>query len=160
MALNQLKTLVGSVTQGSADAFAQGTIVTGLQAIGDIGFKLRRVSFRVPRLIGADSDFEVALTQKSFAAIPAFTERSLVAAIGGYMELTTSGMAFVHVAGPIHTFYFDDDMDMVIATDPLYFQVDSTGTSAANTVYVRVDYQEVRLTETQRLAIMNNALTG
>jgi len=160
MALNQLKTLVGTATQGSADAFVQASITTGLQAIGDIGYKIRRVSFFLPSLIGADSAVFASVTQKSFAAFPTFNERSLVAFIYKGMELTTSGMTVDYNSGPSTTFVWDDDMDMVIATDPLYLQLDSTSTAAANVAYCRIDYQEIRLTETQRLSIMNNALTG
>jgi hypothetical protein len=160
MALNQLKTLVATATQGSADAFVQQSIVTGLQAIGDIGYKIRRVFFSLPAPVEVDSAVYVSVTQKSMSATPAISERSLIAAIHRAVRLTTSGIFVYDTAGARDLFRWDDDEDMVIATDPLYLQLDSDATSASNVAVVRIDYQEVRLTETQRLSIMNNALTG
>ena len=160
MAINQMKTLLATATQGSADAFVQASVVTGLQAIGDIGYKIRRVQFGLPAPVEVDSAVYVSVTQKSQTATPGINDRSLIAAIYRHVKLTTSGLIVYETAGPSNIFRWDDDEDMIIATDPLYFQLDSDTTSAANAATLRIDYQEIRLTETQRLAIMNNALTG
>lgn len=160
MAMNQLKTLVASVTQASADAFVEGTIVTGLQAIGDIGYKIRRIVFSLPPPVEVDSAVYCSVTQRSQTATPNPNTRSWLAGITRFVKLTTSGILVYEGVGPGTIFTWDDDEDMIVATDPLYFQLDSDTTSAANNCTARIDYQEVRLSETQRLSIMNNALTG
>lgn len=152
-----MKILIGSVTQGGADAFAEAEIPTGLTPATNVAFRIRFLEFFVPVLPGVDSQAQVALSRKSFSSFPGFSERSIIARVDRNLELVTSGIA---VQDPVVRIKFDADDDVLLVEDPIYFQIDSNNTGAANTSVVRVGYQVIRISEIDRLTLVANSLAS
>jgi hypothetical protein len=146
-----LKWLTGTVTQGSADAFAEAEMSTGLSNVTRQAYRIRRIEFYVPAgLIGADCEVGIQLMRKSTAAL----NPNSVACIAGWwrkVELTTSGMFAWDVFPNAQTYSRDEDL--VIVEETLYLDVDSTGTSLSLTVGCRIGYETRTITENERLGI-------
>lgn len=144
--------LIGTVTQGSNDAFAQAELPTGLAAIGNQAFRVKEIIINtsaLPAVNGCNS--AASLTRKSFAASPAVTERSLIIKQARTMRLTTSGATIEQQPG-IYKYVNEDDL--LIVEDPLYIQISSAATAQLNAAIFRIGYEQVRITEVDRLAIL------
>lgn len=151
-----LKFLSATVTQGSADAFATVSMATGLANL-NAGFRVRAIDFQFPLLVGADCQVDLQLLRRVPTAIVAATDRTLIWSKQRVCELTTSGM-IVYSLNDYTA--FDRDMDLLIVEDPIYFSIDSNGTSATNNGRCRVYYEEVRLSETAKLAALTESLNA
>lgn len=152
-----LKWLVVSITQGSADAFVQTTITTGLLNTAKAAFRIRRIEMQFPSLTGgADMVHEFSITRKSLSAIPAITDHSVVTYQKRQLELTTSGMVAMDC---VERQEFAKDEDLTIVEDPIYVQFDSAGTGAANTAYVRIGYEDRSISDVDRLSLIAASLS-
>lgn len=151
-----LKFLSGSVTQGSADAFATASIATGL-ANASLGYRVRGIRFQYPSFVEADNFIQLQLVRRIPTAIVADTDRTLIWGNTRQFGITTSGVGY---ASMFDWFAFDRDLDLLIVEDPIYFSADSNGTSNADTFRVRVYYEEVRLSETAKLAALTESLNA
>lgn len=147
-----------TLTQGSADAFVQASMATGLQGQTKAGYRIREVV-----LEGAGNSafaqtggtFEISCSRKSLAAMPVLTEKSLIAKWKWINSFTTSGLAVIQQT---RREVFSDADNLIVVEDPFYWQLDSNGTSVASTVYVRVGYEIVTLSEVDRLTLIANSL--
>lgn len=151
-----LSYLVVSATQGSADAFVEAQITTGLQNVARQAFRIRRIEFQFPPIVAVDSSFSLCLARKTLAAIPTMTAHSVIRLHTRQVELTTSGLGIVDLQAE---WTYSREEDLVIVEDPLYFQCDSATTSAANTFYCRIGYETRTITEVERLAIVAASLS-
>lgn len=145
-----MKFFTGTVTQGSADAFAVAEISTGLANVSNQAFRIRQIEFYVPALIGADSDIGVILQGKTGTALD-FTGASFLAGVSKKMELTTSGMVSMEQWPNVQKFSRDEDY--LIVEESVFLLVDSTGTSNSNSAVVRVGYETRSISATDRLTI-------
>jgi len=71
--------VVGSVTQGSADAFAEAEIATALSGQTSRAFRVREIMVEFPAFTTTASSIELTLTRRSMSAIPLITDRNVIA---------------------------------------------------------------------------------
>lgn len=149
--------LTGSVTQGSADAFAQAEIATALTGLSNVAFRVRELLFERPPLAlsGAADEIQVALSRRSKSAMPLITDRDVIAKINVILALTTSGAALQSV---VDRLTFTEDDEVLVVEDPLYLDVDSNSTALANTVYCRIGYERTNISAVDRLTLLTQSL--
>lgn len=148
--------LVGTATQGGADAFVQSEVATALTGISTFAYRVRELIFEIPTLAGANlSNVEVCLTRRTKAAMPNISDRDVIAKFKRQTLFTTSGSQNFPM---IERFTYSEDDDLLIVEDPLYFQLDTNATSAANTAYVRIGYERVSISAVDRLTILTASL--
>lgn len=152
-----LKWLVAGVTQGSADAFAEAEFNTGLSNVTRTAYRIRRLEWSLPTVIGADSNAVMCLRRNSSASVTFAGSNAIIATRGVACELTTSGMI---VYQTVLSDSYARDEELLIVEESLFLQVDSTGTSATNTGYVRIGYETRTITENERLAIQAATASG
>lgn len=145
-----LRRLVGTVTQGSADAFAESEILTGLSNLTTQALRLRRVEFYNLILPSADSEIQVQISRRSLSAINQLAA-SCIVGYGRKVELTTSG-------SPVYETFpnaqdFDRDMELLIVEEVLYFQIDSASTGAANVAGVVLWVENRTITANEKLSL-------
>lgn len=150
-----LKWLAASATQGSADAFVEAEFSTGLSNVTRSAFRIRRIEWLLPSPIGADSFIQAQLARSTQTSIIGTLPNSIIANRVRVMELTTSGMALIETTVGEN---YARDMEFLIVEESLFLRLDSNGTSAANTVSVRIGYEVRTITENERLSIQ--ALTA
>jgi len=157
MAVNIAQVFTGSVTQGGADAFAQAALQTGLEGQTRIGWKVLGLDFEIPRIPGimAATNIELALSRRTKAAMPNITDLDVIKKIKLGEEGTTSGlMATTNIINWV------PDGEVIIVEPSLYFLVDSNATTLTQTVYFRLEYELVTLTEVERLSLLTRSLAS
>lgn len=145
-----IKFLSGSATQGSADAFVSTSLATGTGGL-NVGLLVRAIEVFLDSAVETDCDISAQLTRRSTTAIVRNNDRRL---LWDYQErrlLTTSGL--IRVVLPQYQSY-SKDFGLVIAEDPIYMVVDSTSTSVANSAYFRIYYETIRLTDSEKNALL------
>lgn len=151
-----LKFLSGLVTQASNDAFVTGSMATGLANLS-LGYRVRRIEYQLPAPVEGDSDVEVQLVRRIPTAMVAITDRTLIHDYSAFVKVTTSGIFLYHGIVEVN---YPNDFELLIVEDPIYFSLDTTGTSASNSARFRVYYEEVRLSETAKLAALTESLNA
>lgn len=147
-----LRWLLGQATQGSADAFVEAEIATGLSNVTRSAFRIRRIEWYTPGVIGADSSVTMTLRRTSAASVSFLAANAMIGGRWVSTELTTSGM-FTYE--PFITIPYAKDEELLIVEETLFLQLDSTGTGNANTGAVRIGYEVRSITETERLSILS-----
>ena len=149
--------LRGTVTQGGADAFAQAEIVTALSGQTRRAYRVRELLFELPLFgtIASAANVELCCTRRSKAAMPNITDVDVLWKMKFGASVLTSG-AFLWPS--TQRFAFGEDDEIIIVEDPIYFQIDSNATTLTQTAYVRIGYEEVTLSEADRLAILVQSL--
>lgn len=152
-----LSYLTGSVTQGSADAFAEAEVATALSGQSGLAFRVRELLFEVNplTLTGAADVLELALCRRSKTAMPNVTDRDVIAKIAWGLSITTSGAALE--SGVFRLTYSEDD-DLIVVEDPLYFDFDSASTALTGTAYVRIGYTVEKISAVDRLTLLTQSL--
>lgn len=149
-----LKFLSGTVTQGSADAFATASLATGLAGLNQ-GYRVRRIELAwTATLVETDAFYQAEISRRLPTAILALTDRRSLFYDILQVSVTTSG---AWVRSNISRYDYPRDLDLMIVEDPLYISVDSNGTSAANPVTFRIYYEEVRMTDLAKLAALQES---
>lgn len=153
-----LKYLTAIVTQSAADTFTEAEVPTGLAAIGNQAFRIIEIVSQISSPGQVDNaTLRGSLTRKSFASDPNITERSLIYKRFVENQFTTSGYA---VFDRLDRQKFDTVDDLLVVEDPLFIQCTSTLTTAANVFQIRIGYQQVRISEVDRLQIIANTLSS
>ncbi len=79
-----LSYLLASVTQGSADAFAEASVATALQGLNNVAFRVREIFFEAPpgaiRAINV-LGFEASITRRTKTAMPTVNDRDVIAKV-------------------------------------------------------------------------------
>jgi len=146
--------LTGDVTQGSADAFAESEIATGLSGIGTRAYVVSLINAEWSPLAAVNgAELEVALTRRSKSAMPTVTDRDVIFKRKFTYRLTTSGAVLVPSVESIAP-----ADELVIVEDPLYMCIDSGSTSAANTFRLSISCTDRRISEIERLALLARSL--
>jgi len=149
--------LVISLTQGGADAFVQGSVLTGLS--GRQAYNVRAFTLELPGsqllAVSADSELQVAITRRSKSAMPLISDSDVLFKWSFANALTTSGEVFfpcVHVYVP--------DLEVPIVEETLYAQLDSTtlAMTLAN-VIVRMDVELDTMSDIDRLNLIARSLS-
>jgi len=151
-----LKFLSGAVTQSAADTWTVAEMATGL-ANATLGYRVRGFVFGLPAPVEVDSELEIIIGRRSMATAPTIADRTLLWIFNYIRDLTTSGLIDMqrYPFVPI-----DKDLDLLIVEDPIYIGCGSATTGLANTARVRLYYEEVRLTETAKLAALTESLNA
>lgn len=154
-----LKWLAASVTQGSNDAFAQSEFNTGLSNVTRSAFRIRRIEWFMPQIIGADSNVDLVLRRNSASAVTFYSTEAnpVIGAKRFVCELTTSGMS---VVSQVQVDTYDRDLDLLIVEEQLYLNIDTNGTSTTNTGVIRIGYEVRTITENERLSIQASTASG
>lgn len=150
-----LSYLTGTVTQGSADAFAVGEIATALSGISNVAYRLRELLLELPAFTATGSSIEVAITRRTKTAMPLISDRDVIAKVFRYAILTTSGA--YQQERVVRIPYAEDD-ELLIVEDPLYLVVDSTSTTLTSTFTARLGYERVSISALDRLSLLTQSL--
>lgn len=148
------KYLKGSVVQGSADAFVQGSVSTGLSGEEKKALRVKSLVIRRPSMVADAANLQIAFSRKSLSAFPVLSDRHVCFMHEETVELTTSG-AWIQ---PVTLRWRFAEDDFLIVEDPIYFVVDSASTSAANTVYYELACEECTINENDRWEMLVSAL--
>jgi hypothetical protein len=148
-----IKFLSGSVTQASADAFATAAIPTGIASV-NLGLRVRAIEYGWGALVETDASYNFEICRRLPTALLGLADRRSLFQQNLQASITTSG-AFV--TEMIRRFLFPKDLDLMIVEDPIYFSIDSNGTSASNVAIARIYYEEVRLTDVQKLSALQES---
>lgn len=151
-----MKFLAATVTQASNDAFATAEMATGLANLS-LGYRVRGIVFQMPVLPEVDCDCDVQLVRRTPTALVNIADRTLIWSHNVIKQLTTSG---TFIFSQFVSWIFPKDLEMLIVEDPIFLSIDSTTTSASNTARVRVFYEEVKLSETAKLAALTESLNA
>lgn len=156
MALKAATTpLVISVTQGSADAFAQGSVLTGLS--GRQAYNVRAILIEIPATvmsISADSSIEVAITRRSKTAMPTIADSDVLHKRIFAKDFATSGEGVAEMLS-----VYVPDLEVPIVEETLYAQVDSAATGLSNTVIVRLEVELDTMSDIDRLNLIARSLS-
>lgn len=154
-----LKYIRGSVTQGSADAYKQEAVTTGLSGETKKAYRVLHALLEwtiAPDAADADM-IQCQFTRKSQAAVVQVSDKSLIYAKKLQVELATSG-AFLFPFIWREDFPHDDGDIFLIVEDPIYIAIDSTavGTLA---MHYSLAYEEVAIAEDDRLNLLVSSLS-
>ena len=147
--------IVGTVTEGSADAFTQAEIATALSGQTARAFRIREILFETPIITPDASNFELVLSRRSQSSMPNITDRNVIAKLKVAKSMTTSGAVVQQI---VQRLQFDEDDNLLIVEDPIYFCIDSATTSAALVGYVRIGYELVNINANDRLQLALQSL--
>lgn len=155
MAIKPASYLLASAVEGSADAFAETTIVTGLSLIGNLCYQLRGIWWNHTTLKAVDATaLYLSLTRRTKTAIANMTDPDCIWILRTNVELATSG-AF---ATPFAGYYSFADNPTYIVEDNLYLQIDSDATTVVNSANIRLEYDIVRITDSERNSLLSRTV--
>lgn len=152
-----LNYLVGTATQGAADAYVEAEIATALSGLNTVSYRVREIllEFDGTAIAGDQDELEIALSRRTKAAMPLVTDRDVIAKWTKGVRMTTSGT--VENIGVVRLTFTEDD-DLRIVEDPIYLQVDSASIGAALTISARIGYERVNISALDRLTLLTNSL--
>lgn len=150
-----LSYLTASVTQGSADAFAEAEMATALSGISNVAFRVRELIFEFSTVGSVSSQMAIWLSRRTKTAQPKITDRDILALVHNSYQFTTSGAA---VRSFVHRYTYDEDDELLIVEDPLYLGIDSASTAQTLTGYCRVGYERVSISALDRLTLLTQSL--
>jgi hypothetical protein len=154
MAVKPAGFLLATATQGSADAFAQTTITTGLSLIGNNAYQIRGIHYAHSKLLAVDNvEMTLGLARRSKTATPNWTDPDCIWYYTKGTELATSG-AFITESGGMWV----PPGPTYIVEDYIYLQIDSSNTSASNSVLIRIEYDLVRITDAERNGLLSRTV--
>jgi len=153
MAIAIARYLTAQCVQGSADAFIQDSITTGLIPADGFAFKITKmlVDWSAGMASVNGSERQLSLTRDTKTAIARYDDPDTLFFFGEMSRLVTSGL---QITPEGYSFDFPDGLYVVEPT--IYLQVDGNATTVAYTVNARLYYEEVKLSEVEILRLLNN----
>lgn len=151
--------LTFTAVQGSADAFVEVAVPTGLVSVGSgakTGIRILEIAVEQSSFAEVDSSYEVAATRKTMAAMPTSDEPSLLFKSRKQVSITTSGSIFI--PDLVHRWQPQEAANIIIVEANVYIQLDSTGSSLTNAIYGYLLGEYVTVTETERLQLVAQSL--
>ena len=148
--------LSATVTQGSAAAFVQGTFTTNIEPSTGYALKVTEVVGKMREgqslLCGSNSaTVSWSLSRDTKTAVGELNDTDIIYADGFHVWNITSGIATRNLA-----FSYRPVNGLMLVEPTVYFQLDSTATSSAITMDIRMYYEEVKLSEVEILRLLNN----
>jgi len=144
-----------TATQGSANAFVDSEVTTGLSGTSGRGLQIQRINFEAPEIENSDNDdWEVALSRRAKSAMPLVTD---IDVIRKWKILMSVGAAGTWASNQIIEWV--PTYDVFIVEDPLHLLVDSTGLAGAQTVSMEIFCELVTISDIDRLTILTQSLT-
>lgn len=141
-----------TLTQGANDAFVQAEIQTGLLGLSRRAYRLNEVQVEFPTAI-LPGQYELCITRRSKSAMPDLTDLDVFRKWKFAYTFTTSGSTVIET-----TFVWTPPSEIIIVEDPIYAQLDTALTSAANTVKMLLDVSQVEISEIDRLTLLTQSL--
>jgi len=144
-----------SFEQGSADAFIQAQINTGINPGDGRGWELLTLEVMInpsctPQILSADCDLGYSLCRASQTAVVPLNDNDCLAADGVAISLTTNGQVVI----PLRYEY--DFVPGTVVVDPtLFFQFDSTATGVTFVGEARLYFRQVKITELEALRMLS-----
>lgn len=159
MALKSPSTpLVITLTQGGADAFVQGSALTGIQARQAYRLDGLAFGFNNASLLAISSaqqwNIMLTLTRRSKAALPELSDTDVIFRHSLASLFLTSGAATFP-----GDFYWKPELEVPIVEDTIYAQLDSDGVGAAMTMIVRLDVTLDTMSDIDKLNLITRSLT-
>lgn len=148
--------LVIAMTQGSGDAFVQGSVLTGLS--GRQAYNLRALFFEfVPAAwtFANGQDLSLAVTRRSKTAMPTLTDPDVIWMRKFRAVMVTSGAIFFQQADS----YVFPQEEVPIVEDTLYAQMDSTSLTNAWSSIIRLDVELDTISDIDRLNLITRSLS-
>jgi len=149
--------LVGSVTEGSNDAFAEASIVTQLSTLSRTAWVIELISIeRSVRCIGVDAaDISVCLSRGTKTAMPNVNDRDVIFKTRKANSFTTSGATNQDMID-----HFNPTNELLIVEEVLYLQIDSTSIGTTVAAYISIDVRAKQISEAQRLGILAGRISS
>lgn len=151
-----LTPLVITLTQGSNDAFVQGSVLTGLT--GRQAYNLKQITMEFTNIEGASlvnvSSVELAITRRSKTAIPNMSDSDVIAKYKFGFRLTTSGA----VLQP-SIIVLPMQVETPIVEETVYAQLDSTLMGITLVAVARLEVEIDTMSDIDRLNLITRSLT-
>ena len=147
-----------TLTQGSADAFIQGSVLTGLT--GRHAYRVAGVAWSFPAasmatLVAQNAfQLELALTRRSKTATPDISDGDVILRWSVGNHLTTSG---AYLFEGDH--YWVPDFELPIVEETIYANLDSTGIGTAISCIIRIDTEIDTMSDIDRLNLITRSLS-
>ena len=148
--------LVIALTQGGADAFVQGSVLTGLS--GRQAYSLKGIAFEMTSAFSAVTltEYEVAVTRRSKAAMPLTSDSDVIVKLR-FQQLTAGAAYFmIRDKAPI---YWKPEFEVPIVEETIYAQLDSAASAIVNSFIVRLDVELDTMSDIDRLNLITRSLT-
>ena len=148
--------LVFSATQGSADAFVETEIQTGLSTLGKTAYRILEVGLQlsnIPNVNGANIEF--ALSRASDTTVAAINDRSMLYRNYASVIFTTSGATY---QPSVYRWQPLEDANVIIVEEVIYAQLDSGSTSQTNVAKGYILIEPLDITEADRTALIAQSL--
>ena len=150
-----------ALTQGGADTAVETALQTTIQpGITLAGWLLRAVEFTLkPSILklwaASDADFTLQMTKRSLtgaiARIETFTDQDLLLSLN---QAVIAAGTPANISIRDATYYVNLPDGIIIYAEALYLQLISAGTGQANSVWGRLLYEPVSLTQAEAFAIV------
>lgn len=145
--------LIISATQGSADAFVQGSVLTGLTARQ--AYNLKSIELYLPAIAAVNNaQYQIALSRRSKAAMPNISDPDVIWAYERQVSLTTSGIAVYD-----RLIRYNFPVDVPLVEDTIYLCCDSASSSASNAFIARLEVELDTISDIDRLNIVTRSLS-
>lgn len=147
-----MATLKGTLTQGGADTFTAGQILTGLTADGKSGWEI--TGFKAFWSNGytaaaADAIFNAVLATINTVTLPNSDDEICRASWG---VQNTAGVAVAMTFEPMKK--ADLTETRVTVQPDIYVHANSTGTGLTNVIYYELSYEIIKLSDIEVLRLM------
>lgn len=148
-------TLITAVAQGSADAFAQGTINTGLSGSDNSAFRVIGMLVELPTFVGitGNQEVEFSIARASKAAMPLLSDDDVVFKFKRRLNAATSGVAVFDLVEEIVP-----ENEILLIESQIYVQFDTAATTATNSLVLRLIVEDAKVTTDQRIAILQSRI--
>lgn len=151
---------IGTVTQGGNDAYAVASFATALLGQTNQAGLIREIILEFPTgtafVLGALTNYELAVSRYTKAAMPLTSDNDVIIKRKVSANMTTSGAI---AADMVQRYTYSEDDELLVVEDPLYLCIDSNNTGAANTGICRIGYTLERISQDQRLALLQLGLS-
>lgn len=141
------------LTQGSADAFVQDTVVTGLLPSDGLAYVITRAEIMYNFIPGLTNALQLqwSITRDTKTAIADYSDPDTLYSDAFGVRVTTSGTMLYEQRREI---IFPDGLFVV---EPyIYCQYDSANTAVSGVLDMRLWYTTQKLTEVEILRLLNN----
>lgn len=148
--------LVISMTNGAADAFVQGSVITGLsgrQAYNVIAVYFEFVFGAWGTPVDADN-YELAISRRSKSAMPNISDSDVIWKTANRYWQAVDGSGWRTVSGQ-----YNFDREVPIVEETIYAQFDSAGSAVVSTAIVRLEVELDTMSDIDRLNLITRSLS-
>jgi hypothetical protein len=146
--------LIITLTQGSADAFVQGSVLSGLS--GNQAYNLLGVAWEMTSSACnvTAAEYQVSLSRRSKTSQPVLSDTDVIWNLRWQQILVTSGFPITSKSG-----YWKPEVQIPIVEETIYAQLDSAATAVVNTFILRLDVELDTMQPIDRLNLITRSLT-